>query len=298
MQTSKSTSYGCSIMSFFEDGEPEVTSKLIKDAKTAVIFGTGGLGKTTIVSKLPSAFCISIEAGCEETTGMDRFIKNGRVKVPATSAEFFEVFKWCIKKKKKYKNIVIDSGTELEKLFCKQVLSSNGKVSSNDGSNAKVDPVSISDYGYGAGQEKVCLLWNKVLNYCKAAKANGQNVIILCHEKQRNRMTKDGDEYKKSEIDLCYFGMHSAGDLLFNRSDVVIRLASDAEVEQVKVGMAGTKNVAQAGGGKSISATLIGGHGYLSKVRSPDISKIKAKYIIRYGDDNAIIELFEHAGLI
>ena len=90
-----------------------IKTKIIKPPRL-LIYGVGGIGKTTFLSKLPNVIFSDIEGGADEI-GIDRFPKIEKL------ADLQKQIEWLCKEDHQYNSYVIDSADWLEKLIAEHV---------------------------------------------------------------------------------------------------------------------------------------------------------------------------------
>tara|TARA_R110000851_G_scaffold187318_1_gene337115 strand:+ start:21430 stop:22221 length:792 start_codon:yes stop_codon:yes gene_type:complete len=108
-----------------------IVTGVVKKPKISVLYGLSGLGKTTSLSKLPDVFMIPVEEGANEIDVPK--MNFGTAEKPRFKADSFQevmdTLGLCAGEGFPFKNVVIDSISELEILIHKKVCQDNNVVS-------------------------------------------------------------------------------------------------------------------------------------------------------------------------
>lgn len=143
----------------------QITSGKISRAVKTVIYGTEGVGKSTLASQFPSPLFLDIEGG---TAQMDvRRIEN-----PATWPELVAVVNEVAQDPGIYRTLVLDTADFAESMCIQSILK-------------KYNQKSIESFGYGKGYTYVGEEWQKLMDAFNAVIAAGINVTVIAHAKQR-----------------------------------------------------------------------------------------------------------------
>ena len=143
----------------------EFTEGLVNMPVKAVIYGSEGIGKSTLASKMPGAVFLDLEGGTSR-------LNVRRVKCGDDLQSILDTLSELINQKDAYKvqTIVIDTADALELLITKGVCKKYGK----DG---------IESFGYSKGYTYVAEDLKRVLDKLDAAILAGINVTLLAHAK-------------------------------------------------------------------------------------------------------------------
>ena len=159
-------------------------------AVICTILGDAGMGKTSLAATFPKPVFIRIEDGIQSIPLAHRpdalpLVKN--------KEQLQEQLVALIKEKHDYKTVVIDSITQLEAMFVKDVVDNDPK-----------NPRSINQAlgGYGAGWQKVAELHNKVRDAVQELCEKGINVVFIAHADVSVVRPPDGDEYTRYDLRL------------------------------------------------------------------------------------------------
>jgi len=283
-------------MSFLENAT--ISSEPIKTAWFGIIAGMPGCGKTNLASFAPDPFFIANESGVEHLSGtrnIGLFVDSkGRLLMPEKENDFWEALKHLITIKHNYKTIVIDSAKPLETMFIANVIESEPTimVKSADGKSKVPKKVeSIDDYLFGAGYGKVEAKWNRFLVAVNAFKKRGINVLLLCHTHEKRRQDFDGDEYKRTELNLLSWGNYDFGQKLFAASRFTYVMRSESKTKEIK-SFIGKKNIADNNSTPTIMVYTRNNNAFDAKVWTRDINNVPDMYPINIYDDETSKVIF------
>jgi hypothetical protein len=147
-----------------------------------VIYGTEGIGKSTLASQFPDPVVLDTEDGT-------RHLDVARVAIGDWKELTLAVAELAVNPQG-FKTVVVDSADWAEKLLIESMLKDSGKKS-------------IEDYGYGKGytvlQEHVA----RFLHSCDKLIAAGLHVVFVAHAKvQRTSPPDQTDGYDRYELKL------------------------------------------------------------------------------------------------
>lgn len=218
----------------------KITLGSIEDSKCGhriVIYGPGGIGKTTLCAQLPNnAFWDGdeslrilkpqlIAAGIP----IPRIIpgKDFRSVREATQSDIFAGIK----------NVTYDSATKLEEMAVAETLRTV-KV-------GKVTATSIEDYGYGKGFGFVFDTFLPFLADCDKLIGKGINVILVAHDCTANVPNPQGEDWIRYEPRLQNptSGKNSIRLRVKEWADHVLFLGYDVAVEDGKAQGSGTRTI-------------------------------------------------------
>jgi hypothetical protein len=177
-----------------------------------VIYGSGGIGKSSFAADAPDVIFGDIEGGLD---GIES------AKVPINSwADILQFITDLHEQDHAFKTVAIDSTDWLERLIHKQVASENGKET-------------IEAIGYGAGYKMALDLWSQFLQGMDSLRVNkGMTVILISHEqiKRYNDPTMDSyDRFTLKTHDL-------ASAMIFEWADAVMFARKKIRIEKEKSG--------------------------------------------------------------
>ena len=141
-----------------------ITGKIDRPLKV-VIYGTEGIGKSTLASKFPDPLFIDVEGG---TSQMD--IR--RVQKPDTWDGLIGLVAEIAKADGICKTLVIDTADWCETLCVEHIC-------------AKYNQKSIESFNYGKGYAMLGEEWGRLIAAMNAVIAAGIHVVVLAHARQR-----------------------------------------------------------------------------------------------------------------
>ncbi len=126
------------------------------------IYGTSGVGKTTLAASIPQAVFIPVEEGSDS-------LDCARLSQPTTFAQVLEHLRMLCTEEHDFSTLVIDSVTALEQLIWKHVvaLENNSKIAS------------LEDLGYGKGYVKASEHWRTLLEALTYLRGKRHMAIVL-----------------------------------------------------------------------------------------------------------------------
>lgn len=150
-------------------------------AQRVCIYGTGGVGKTSLAALAPNPLIIDLEDG-----GWRLDVPRiGRAEVPSLD-DLREAM--LGEHTKQFATIVVDSLTIVEQLCAKHVIAT---IKGPKGST--VD--SLEDYGYGKGYAHLVEVFRQFLADATAIREAGRNVILVAHDATTNIPNPAGEDY-------------------------------------------------------------------------------------------------------
>ena len=160
----------------------QITKGIQKTAVRAVIYGTEGIGKSTLAAALPDALILDTEDGTKQLDVARALVLDWRA---AESA-----IRELISDAQGFRTIVIDSADWLEKSIVDHMCRMNGKKS-------------IEDFGFGKGYTMIAERITGFLAECDKLIAKGINVVFVAHSAVRKVSPPDQtDGYDRYELKL------------------------------------------------------------------------------------------------
>lgn len=141
-----------------------ITGK-IKKAQKVIIYGTEGIGKTTLAAQFPKPLFVDIEGGSYH-------LDVARTVRPLSWSELSTQISDFIRDPMGFKTLVIDSADWAETLCIQYICSKNQKDS-------------VEDFGYGKGYTYIAEQYGKFLNRLNDVIDKGINVVVTAHAKQQ-----------------------------------------------------------------------------------------------------------------
>ena len=141
-----------------------VSGKIARAVKT-VIYGTEGVGKSTLASRFPEPLFIDIEGGTSQ-------LDVRRIEASQDWEELLGIVNEVAVTQKVCRTLVIDTADAAESLCVKYVCT-------------KYKQVSIESFGYGRGYTYLAEEWGRFMAACDSLIEGGINVTIITHARQR-----------------------------------------------------------------------------------------------------------------
>lgn len=148
-----------------------ITQGPIRRAVKAVIYGSEGIGKSTLASQMPDPLFIDTEGGTAQ-------LDVRRVDRPGTWEGLLGIVDEVAATPGVCRTLVIDTADWAEQLCTESVCT-------------KYKQSSIEGFGYGKGYTYLCEEWAKLLEACDKVIASGKNVTFVAHAKQRKQELPD-----------------------------------------------------------------------------------------------------------
>jgi Cdc6-like AAA superfamily ATPase len=156
-----------------------------KKSQLVVIYGTGGVGKTSLAALAPDPVFIDLENGSTE-------LDIARIDNPKwTFAELCN----CLQNLDNFTNdktVVIDSVTRVEELIIEHIVAQHDTYTS------------IDDYDYQKGWQLLCDEFGRFLALINRLIANSKNVILIAHDTTTRFENPDGHNYIRFEPRLYH----------------------------------------------------------------------------------------------
>jgi len=143
--------------------------KLFRPVK-AVIYGSEGIGKSTLASQCPDPLFIDTEDGTSQLN-VRRISLHSWNDLLTTVSDIAASPDVC-------KTLVIDTADAAEQLCIRYICDDHHQPG-------------IESFGYGKGYTYLAEEWNRLLKACNAVIASGKNVVIIAHAKQRKQELPD-----------------------------------------------------------------------------------------------------------
>lgn len=170
-----------------------VLSQITKPSNRAIICtisGDAGVGKTILAATFPKPIFIRAEDGM---ASIDEENRPDAFPLLKSSQDLWEQLTALINEKHEYKTVVIDSVTQLEQLFIKEIIESDPK---------KPKSINTAMGGYGAGMMAVAGIHQRVRKACQMLNDKGMNVVFIAHADVNNIELPDEDAYSRYDLRL------------------------------------------------------------------------------------------------
>lgn len=151
----------------------------------AVIYGSEGIGKSTLAAQLPDPLFIDLENGTNE-------LDVARIDVPTDWVMFMAELDWIYANPETCKTVVIDTADRAQELAEAMLLRQYG-----------TDSIEKIGGGYGKGYTALLELWRKdLIERLDKLIARGLNVCLLAHAVMRKQENPDDPPYDRWELNL------------------------------------------------------------------------------------------------
>ena len=148
-----------------------------------VIYGTGGIGKSSLAAMGPSPLFIDLE---DSTLDMDVERLDG----VATFDDVIAACRGVMDDPGGSQTLVIDSVSKLEELCVEHVIAT---IPHEKGQRVN----RIEDYGFGKGYVHVVGEWKRMLQELSAVHRCGLNVVLVAHETVTTAPNPSGEDFKR-----------------------------------------------------------------------------------------------------
>lgn len=206
-----------------------VSSGRVAGAQRVVLYGPGGIGKSSLARLAPGAVFLDIEDGT-------RNLDTPRVSGVSTWAGL----RACLASGalNTYRTIVLDSVTRAEEWATAHALAT---IPTEKGSYVK----SLEGYGFGKGVQHVYDVFLNLLADLDAQVRGGRNVVLIAHDCTASVPNPTGDDFIRYEPHLQQpkSGRASIRERVFQWADHVLFLGYDVNVEDGKGKGAATRTI-------------------------------------------------------
>ncbi len=206
-----------------------VTSGRLDAPQRTVLYGTGGIGKSTLGALAPGAVMLDIESGTLE-------LDVQRI----DNIDTFAALRACLQGDALdgYRTVVIDSATKAEELAVAHTLST---VKHEKGHHVS----RIEDYGFGKGYQHVYETFLLLLADLDRQVRLGRNVVLIAHECIDNVPNPVGDDWIRYEPHLQRpkSGKASIRNRVVQWADHVLFVGYDVVTEDGKGRGGGTRTI-------------------------------------------------------
>jgi hypothetical protein len=171
---------------------------LKRSPEKLVIYGPGGVGKTSILVAIPDVFLIAMES----TPGLT-VPRADEDKAPRTLQQFIAIIRWLKTAEHPYKALAIDSADELERLvFAAAVARANERREDASGLGPAENIEHVGG-GYKKGYTAAATRWNEVLAELEQLRlGRGMQIVFSAHEVTTKKNNPQGDDFDQYNLNL------------------------------------------------------------------------------------------------
>lgn len=207
-----------------------VTTGKVQRARRVVLYGPGGVGKSTLASLTPTPIVFDIEGG---TATLDI----ARVDGIKTWEHLLAAVR-DTSLTEPYETVVVDGGTKSQEFAEAWTLAN---IPNDKGAFVK----NVEAYGFGKGYQFVHDTFLHLLAELDRLVERGKNVVFVCHECTSDTPNPNGDDFLRYEMRLQQMksGKASIRDKVFEWADVVGYVSFDVLAQDGKARGNGTRTV-------------------------------------------------------
>jgi hypothetical protein len=192
------------------------------------ICGDSGLGKTSLAATFPNPIFIRAEDGMQAIPAKSR---PDAFPVVSGVDELWEQLKALMTEEHKYKTLVVDSVTALERMFIQHVVDTDPK---------KPKSINQAMGGYGAGMAAVAAMHQRVRKAAGILNGKGMHIVFVAHAETESIELPDTDGYTRYTLRLskkCMAPYVDDVDLVgFLKLETFLRGAEDERKKAISTG--------------------------------------------------------------
>jgi hypothetical protein len=215
-----------------------------------MIYGSEGVGKTTLASEFPDPVFLQVEEGTPADVELTSF---GTIE---TFGDFIGAMEALHDEPHEFKTLVVDSATALQRLVFAETCARG-----DEHGNAKAR---IEDFGYGKGYVNAKGVQREALEGFEALRKNrGMSIVIIAHSIVTRFDDPESASYDRYEIDLH---KHLLGDVTRDL-DAILLLKKPVSVKEEKGGGFDAKRVRAGDTSQPVLIHSVGKPAFVAKNR-------------------------------
>lgn len=220
---------------------PSLASRITKGRRVSprrlTIYGTGGMGKSTLASEAPNPIFIPTEDGLRD-------IDCNAYPICKSYHDVFDTLDDLSKDAHGYKTVVIDSLDWLEPLIWKEVCQKNGNRES------------IEKFPYGEGYKLAVDKWRILLARLDDLRLrHGMHVILIAHAQIKRFENPETEAYERYQLKLQHAANTSAMSVVIEWSDEVLFAGQETFTRSEKISKDNTRNIGFGSGKRILRCT-------------------------------------------
>jgi hypothetical protein len=159
-----------------------VTGGIVQEPHRILIYGVGGVGKSTFLSEAPNPIFLDTQAG---TTRLDvqRFPR------PESWEDVLEAIDTLIETEHPYQTLAIDLLDDIEQLLWASICKRDGQEN-------------IEGYGYGKGYKVALVEWRQLIAKLERLRRKGMLIGFVAHASIRPFKNPEGEDYDRYTLQI------------------------------------------------------------------------------------------------
>lgn len=184
--TNRATTTATTSTSHASSGPLTITRGAVRRAQLVLIYGPGGIGKTSLACAAPNPVVLAVEDG----VGRSLYPETPRVDVSTWSDLRAALANPALHE---FQTVVLDSATRAEELAVAHTLAT---IKTEKGGTA----TSIEGYGFGKGYQHLYETFLLLLQDCQQLHIrHGRNVVLIAHDCTTTAANPEGEDYLRAE---------------------------------------------------------------------------------------------------